>query len=359
MQFHLKVDGPVGEADRHSGLVGGNPQVVEILRLVDADVVDAHLLPAHRRVLLYLALAPLAVRLVLVLVFVLLEVGVEVGAQLLLEFGQQRLLVLDRVGDGLRVDGEHLLHVVQVGFVALGGQRDRLERSAGHDDRVRVLGCAPGDELPPPLPFQVGGVGAQDPRLRVGPQELVPELVEQVVLDADDRLADQAEPLLLHHPDDLLKRLPGAHVVEQSRRGLVDHAGDGRFLPPEQGDVPVHAGQGQLHLVVAAQHDRVERVVVAAADLPGPVQVLPRPAREPVRQLGLLFPGRRGGLLVCPGAPLSVLAGDLDRSLPVEEMLGKGQRVPVLGAPRDGGRHAAPVSSAHRPFRVRGERDGD
>ena len=304
VQLHLQVDGPVDEADRHARLGGGDPQVVEVLRLIDADVVGAHLLPAHPRVLLDLPLAPLPARvLVLLLVVVLPGVGVEVVAQLLLELGEHRLLVLDRLGDGLHVDGEHLLHVVQVGLVALGGQRDRLERSARHDDRVRVLGGAPGDELPPPVPFQVVGVGAQDPRLRVRPEELIPELVQQVVLDADDRLADQAEPPLLHHPDDLLQRLPGAHVVDEPCRGLVDHPGDGGLLPPEQDDVPVHPGQGQLHVVIGAQDHRVERVVVAAAHSRRPGPGPPTPSRRTGPTVRPAFRGRPGGLLIHPVFP--------------------------------------------------------
>ena len=199
------------------------------------------------------------------------------------------------------------------------------------------------------VPGQVAAVRAHEPGLRVGPQEFVPELLEQVVFHHEDRFADQAEALLLHRADDLLEGLPGAHVVAEQRGRLVDHPGDGGFLPPEQGDARVHAGQGQLHVVVGAQDDRVECVVIAAADLAGAVQVLPHPAGEPVRQLGLLLPGGQGGFLIDDGLVLDG-AGDLDRGAAVEEVLGQVQGVLVVGAPGDGGGDAFAVAAGHIPF---------
>ena len=60
--------------------------------------------------------------------------------------------------------------------------------------------------------------------------------------------------------------------------------------PERQGQ----AGQRQLGVVVAAQHQAVEPVVVGAGQRGGAGRVLPRPVREPLGQLGgLLLRGQR------------------------------------------------------------------
>ena len=240
---------------------------------------------------------------------------------------------------------------VHVGLLGVGGQRDPLERRMGDDDRVPVAGGDPGDELPPPVRLQVLLLGDQDLGLRVQLEEFPAELLQHVIGHADRGLAGQAQAPQLHRAHAHLGRLAGADLVEQADRRLVDDPGHRRDLVRVRFEPQRQAGQRQLRVVVAAQHDRVEQLVVDGGEPLGAVRVLPRPFGEPLGQLGsLLLRGR--GLLGVQDAALAAAGGpdgvaDLDPALRQDRLGQLRRRVPG-GAPRGGGQHAV-LGALDRP----------
>ena len=177
-----------------------------------------------------------------------------------------------------------------------GAERDALERRPGHDDAVPGAGGAAGDELAAPVPLQVLLPGGHHLGLRVELEPFPGELLEHVVRDDDRGLADQAEPPQLGHAHDHLGGLSRADLVGQQHRGLADHPGDRRDLVRPGPEGQGQAGQGQRGVVVAAQHQAVEPVVVGAGQRGGAGRVLPGPVREPSGQLGGLLLRGQGGV---------------------------------------------------------------
>ncbi len=103
-------------------------------------------------------------------------------------------------------------------------------------------------------------------------------------------------------------------------------------------------------MVVAAQHQVVEPVVIGAGQLPGAARVLPRPLGEPLGQLGRLLLGGDGRVQV-QDPPLAVggldQVADLDLALLQDRLGQRGRRV-TAGSPGRRGQHRVAVA-AHRP----------
>ena len=114
----------------------------------------------------------------------------------------------------------------------------------------------------------------------------------------DGGLADHAEAPQLGHAHDHLGGFPGADLVEQPGRGLVDHPGDGGDLVRAGPERQRQAGQRQVGVVVAAQHQVVEPLVVGGGQAGGAGRVLPRPFGEPLAELGGFLLGGEGGVQV-------------------------------------------------------------
>ena len=111
------------------------------------------------------------------------------------------------------------------------------------------------------------------------------------------------------------------------------------------------AGQRQPGVVVAAQHQAVEPVVVGAGQRGGAGRVLPGPVGEPPGQLGGLFLRGQGRVHVQHRPLLPGDVGhrvvDLDGAL-FEHGLGEPRRRVAAGAPGGAGGHGALVA-ADRP----------
>jgi hypothetical protein len=217
VQLGVQVGGPAGPVDR-AGTGRRRRQVLEVVRLVDHQVVDAGLLERQRRVHVLGARDELL--------------------ELRLTVRQTRLGLLERrVLLGRRVSGRPLAGLRELLGLLVDvpldrGRRhgDRLERLLGEDDGVPVAGGGAGDEPAPLVPGQVVGPGGEELRLRVQLQVLAGELLEHVVRDDDGRLLHQAEAPQLLRAHDHLGGLPGADDVVEEGGGLVDDAVDGRVL---------------------------------------------------------------------------------------------------------------------------------
>ena len=275
--LHVQVGGAHRPVDRGVADVGRGAQVLVPVGLVDAQVVDAGGLEGDARVL----------------------GGVELGLEPFLGAQQRSLQPLDRAAGRRSLAAcdpvPHLGQLaVHVGLLLGGAERDALERRPGHDDAVPGAGGAAGDELAAPVPLQVLLPGDQHPGLRVQLQPFAGELLEHVVRDDDGGLADQAEAPQLGDAHDHFGGFPGADLVGQQDGGLADHPGDGGDLVRPGPERQRQAGQRQLGVVVAAQHQAVEPVVVGAGQRrrrgPGP----PRPSRRTARPARRPSPARPG-----------------------------------------------------------------
>ena len=249
----------------------------------------------------------------------------------------------------------HCAHLVElavhVGLLLAGAERDALERRPGHDDAVPGAGGAAGDELAAPVPLQVLLPGGHHLGLRVELEPFAGELLEHVVRDDDRGLADQAEPPQLGHAHDHLGGLSRADLVGQQHRGLADHPGDRRDLVRPGPEGQGQAGQGQRGVVVAAQHQAVEPVVVGAGQRGRAGRVLPGPVDEPFGQFGrfLLRGQRRVGVedRTVPAVRIGDGVTDLDAALFQQGLRELRCRV-AAGAPGGAGEHRVRVA-ADRP----------
>ena len=284
-------------------------------------------------------------------VFGRIELGFEpfLGAQhRLFQPLDRQLVAFFRRVDPLPHLGELAAHVV---LLLSGAEREALERGPGHDDAVPGAGGAAGGELAAPVPLQVFLPGGQHLSLGVELEPFPGELLQHVVGDHDGGLADQAEAAQFGDADDHLGGFPGADLMGEQDGGLVDHPGDGRDLVRPGPEGQGQAGQGQRGVVVAAQHQAVEPVVVGAGQRGGTGRVLPGPVGEPAGQLGgLLLRGQGGvdvedGPVVARGVADRVV--DLDAAL-FEHGLGEVGGGVAAGAPGGPGQHGV-RAAADRP----------
>ena len=215
----------------------------------------------------------------------------------------------------------------------------------------RATNCAP------PAGLEVFALGDQDPGLRVELEELAAELLEHVVGHDDGGLADQAEAAQLHRAHDHLGGLAGADLVEQADGGLVDDAGDGGDLVRAGLEAQRQAGQGQLGVVVGAQHDVVEPPVVGRGQLRWPGRVLPDPFGEPLGQLGGLLLRGEGLVEVQDPGVVADLVADLDPAL-FQDRLGELRGRVAAGAPGGGGQDGVPARLGPPRSGRRGARPG-
>jgi hypothetical protein len=129
--------------------------------------------------------------------------GVELGGQALFGSQQRAFEPLDGEpvpGFGGLDPGPDLGELaVHVGLLLAGGQRDPLERRAGHHDAVPVPGGAAGNEPAALVGLHVLAARDEDPGLRVGLQPLTSELLQHVVGHHDGGFADQAKALQVRY----------------------------------------------------------------------------------------------------------------------------------------------------------------
>ena len=144
---------------------------------------------------------------------------------------------------------------------------------------------------------------------------------------------------------------PGADLVGEQHGGLADDPGDGGDLVRAGPERQRQAGQRQRGVVVAAQHQAVEPVVVGAGQRGGAGRVFPRPVGEPPGQLGGLLLRGEGRVGVEHRAVLAVRIGDsvadLDGAL-LQHGLGELRRRVAAGAPGRAGEDRG-VVAADRP----------
>ena len=192
--------------------------------------------------------------------------------------------------------------------------------------------------------LEVFALGDQDFGLGVELEELAAELLQHVVGDHDAGLADQLEAAQFHRAHGHLGGFPGADLVEQPDRGLVDDPGDGGDLVRAGLEAQRQAGQRQRRVVVGAQDDVVEQPVVDGGELPGAGRVFPGPVAEPPGQLGGFFLGGEGVVHVQDPGLVRQLVADLDAAL-LQDRLGQGRGGVAAGAPGGGGQHRVPVAA--------------
>ena len=324
--LHVQVGGAHGPVDRRVGDVGRGAEVLVAVGFVDEQVVDAGGLEGDARVLdrVELGLEPF--------------LGAQQGAFEALD-GQPVALLggLDEVPHPVQFG-------VEVGALGLRAHRDALERGPGHDDRVPVSGRAAGDELAAPAGLEVVALGDQDLGLGVELEELAAELLEHVVGHDDGGLAGQVQAAQFHRAHGHLGGFPGADLVEQADGGLVDDPGDGGDLVRAGFEAHGQAGQGQLGVVVVAEHDVVEQPVVGVRQLRGPGGVFPGPLGEPPGEFGGLFLRGEGVFHVQDPGVVADLVADLDAAL-FQDGLGELRGRVAAGAPGGGGQDRVPVAA--------------
>ncbi len=184
------------------------------MRLVDRQVIDAHLLERERRVLAALA----ADKALLKPLDLLLDAGPGDAAIAALGFQLRQNLAVLR---DLPIDDAVL---------KLVGDRDHAERRMGDDDGVKVLHRHVGDELLAAVIVEPLVVGDRKARGRVLVIPFLRELREHVVRDRDHRLAHEAEPAHFHDGADILGRLTGAHRMRDIGVAGLDDAGNDALL---------------------------------------------------------------------------------------------------------------------------------
>lgn len=133
-------------------------------------------------------------------------------------------------------------------------------------------------------------------------EPLAGELLQHVVRDDDGWFAGQAQAPWLRNADDHFGCFPGADFVGEQHRGLMDHPGDGGDLVAARPEGHRESWQRQVHVVVAAQNEAVELLVVGAGQVCRPGRFFPGPCGEAFRQLGGLLLGCQGGVEVQDGA---------------------------------------------------------
>ena len=325
--LHVQVRGAAGPVDRRVGDVGHGAQVLVAVRLVHEQVVDPGGLEGDAGVLggVELALEPFP------------------GAQ------QRGLQPLDAQPVAFLGCLDEVAYLVQLGvhvfLLRVAAHRDALEPAAGHDDGVPVAGRAAGHELAAPVGLEVFALHHQDAGLGVELEELAAELLQHVVGHHDAGLAGQVQAAQLHRAHRHLGGLAGADLVGEQDGGLADDPGDGGDLVGVRFEADCQAGQGQLGVVVGAEHDVVEQPVVGVGQLAAAGGVLPGPFGEPLGELvGFFLRGQ--GLVQCsaPRCSSRDLVADLDAALLQDGLRERGGRVPA-GAPGGGGQHAVPVAA--------------
>ena len=124
---------------------------------------------------------------------------------------------------------------------------------------------------------EIGLVGDQDAGGRVELQELARGLGQAVAGHDQHRLADQAEPLLLHDRGGDGEGLSRADRVGDVGGAGGDDAPDHPLLVLVEPDDVAGAGQGQVAPVEVARHQVVEAVVVDPREPVGAVGIGPDP----------------------------------------------------------------------------------
>ena len=316
--------------------------------LVDAQVVDAGGLEGDARVL----------------------GRIQLGADPFLGAQQYFLQLLDRDAVTFLRRGDPVAQLVQfpvhIGLLLGCAERDALERGPGHDDAVPGAGGAARDKLAAPVPLQVFLPGEHHLGLRVQLQPFAGELLEHVVRDDDGGLADQAEAAQLGDAHDHFRGFPGADLVGEQDGRLADDPGDGGDLMRVGPERQRQAGQRQPGVVVAAQHQVVEPVVVGAGQRGGAGRVLPGPVGEPPGQLGGLLLRGQGRVHVqhrplLPGRCRSPCRGPGWRAVRARpgraaardsgwcpRWSGRARCPRCRGPPRSGRRDARPAGPGHR-----------
>ena len=126
------------------------------------------------------------------------------------------------------------------------GTAMKRNAAVGDDDRVPVRRRGAREEPRPLLLHEVGLVGDQDAGGRVELQEFARGLRQAVAGHHQHRLADQAEPLLLHDRGGDGEGLSGADGVGDVGRAGGDDAPDHPLLVVVEPDDAAGAGQGQM-----------------------------------------------------------------------------------------------------------------
>ena len=85
-----------------------------------------------------------------------------------------------------------------------------------------------------------------------------------------------------------------ADLVREQHRGFVDHPGDRGGLVRTGAEGQRQAGEGELGVVVAAQHQVVEPLVVGTGQVLGPRRILPCPCGEALSEFGGFLLGGQG-----------------------------------------------------------------
>ena len=287
--LHVEVEGPLAAAGLDAGdaiHLGRRLQVLEVLRLVDEDVIDAQLVE-HQPVVL-LVLGQQVFQPLLAAGLLLLDGldDVAVGAAgLAAALSREQLVVF------LDLLAEELLLVV-------ARHADPLEAAVGDDDAVPVAAGDLGGQELAAIPGQVLLGGDQQPGVGVELHELAGELLQQVVGDDVHRLLDEPGLLHLHAGGGHREGLAGPDGVGQQRVAAAHAAPDGVLLVRPEPDRLVHAGEVEVRAVEQAGAQVVVGVVVEPHQPLGAVGVGEDPGAEPLLDLLLLLAGGQRRLLV-------------------------------------------------------------
>ena len=258
--FHVHVEGSLGAAGLDAGdavHLGGRLQILEIMRLVDENVIDAEFVEHQPVILLVL------------------------GKQVFQAFCSGGLLLLDGLDEiavgslGCRVFAKQLVVfgdlLPEELLLVVPRHADPLETAVGDDDAVPLAAGDLGGEQLAAVARQIFLGGDQQPGVGVKLHELAGELLQQVVGDHVHRLLDEAGLLHLHAGGGHREGLAGADDVGEQRVAGTHAAPDGVVLVRPERDRLVHAGEIEMGAVEQAGPEIVVGVVVEPHEPLGPL----------------------------------------------------------------------------------------
>ena len=130
------------------------------------------------------------------------------------------------------------------------------------DDRIVVSGGDFGAELLAVPGLKILLRGNQDIGRWIQPQKLRRPLFGQVVWHSKEALLAEPQALALHGGGHHLKGLTAANLMGQERVPAIQHMGNGVQLVLPQGDLRVHAAEGDVAAVVLPGPGGIELFVV-------------------------------------------------------------------------------------------------
>ena len=318
---------PPGLDAGHAVHLGRGLEILEEVRLVNEDVIDAEFVK-HQAVVL-LVLGQKLFEPLLAVGFLLLdgldEVPVAARGVAAGTVAEELVVFPDLLAQEFRLVGPRHAY--------------SLKRAVGDDDAVPLAACDLGGQELAALARQIFLAGDEELGVGIELHELAGELLEHVVGDGVKRLSDESRLLHLHAGGGHGEGLTGADGVGQQRVAATHGAPHGIHLVRVERDRLVHAGKVQVRPVEEPRTEVVIGVVVEAHQPVGAIGLGKHPGAKALLDLFLLVAGGERGLVVHdPLLAVAVVDGVIDDgSLEVQRLLEEPDTIGSDGSELGGG----------------------